>query len=129
MYAFPYSAMEVRLKVVDWNFVGKASIRVCVVYKDPHYRMTAVNRCLNCMAKDKLSPQDRLEHIVQLNNSGASYGKIGERFTVSVPVKRPSLGEDYMTLFVSFSCMTSCTGGPNRRLFDTVFSLMGTYGR
>ena len=46
------------------------------------------------------------------------------RYVVNVPLSRPHLANDYISLLLRVTCRTACVGGPNRRQFLLMFSLL-----
>jgi len=75
IYVLPYTAVEARINVVEWNFLGNAEVRVFCAYKESSHRMTTVKRCPTCQLKAENEDPVLHPHMVRLNHSNATYGE------------------------------------------------------
>ncbi|KAF2353686.1 p53 DNA-binding domain [Trinorchestia longiramus] len=128
VFCQPNIAIEVQVRVDDWKALEgtNARVRLCPVYTDAHHRTTPVNRCDHHKLAERLTDKDspHLDYLIQIDQKNADYGMVGRRQVVSAPLQPSRVGEEFATLLVKSSCMTSCVGGPNRRPFAVIFSLM-----
>ncbi|KAK7084895.1 Tumor protein p73 [Halocaridina rubra] len=120
LYTRPNIAVPVNISV---HGRCDAAIRITPVFKQSQHRSEPVGRCYNCKSTGGCDPSLR-EHIVQVEGESSQYNIVQGRLIVTVPLGRPPPGEDKSTILIKLMCLTSCVGGPNRRPFCLVFTLL-----
>ncbi|KAG7159809.1 cellular tumor antigen p53-like 2 [Homarus americanus] len=113
LYMCPTVAVPVNVMLKEWV---EASVIITPVFNDSRFRMEPVMRCYNCKSTQASEPE-LAEHIVQVEGEGCEYGIALER---AIP---PPPGETASTMLIKLMCLTSCVGGPNRRLFGLILTL------
>ena len=67
------------------------------------------------------------DHIIQVENSDATYKFSCNRHSVDIPLGVPAPGESTRSIFVKCGCWNTCVGGPGRKRFSLLFTLFRRY--
>lgn len=120
-------------KVVCIQFKCKQSkipllIRALPVYSTPEFLQEPVTRCPVHIMADKENGYGEitwLHHVLRAEHHEATYhvNRQSKRHSVTVPLRNPGLGSEFVTIMYKFTCKTSCAFGLNRRLIHVIFTL------
>ena len=121
LFLCPMISVPVDVTIDPWV---DASVRITPVYIQPQFLREPVVKCFNCKTTRGCDAKC-IEHIVQLDNDHSVYEELPDnRYAARVPLMRAPPGDRSSTILIKFTCMTSCVGGPNRRPFCLVLSLL-----
>lgn len=106
-------------------------IRALPVYMKPEDVTDVVRRCPNHQIQD--STTDHLAHHLvraeQPGNNNIQYMTAPDgRESVTINYSLPEVGSEYITVFYSYMCLSSCVGGISRRPIMTIFTLESPEG-
>ncbi|XP_031567520.1 tumor protein 63-like isoform X2 [Actinia tenebrosa] len=111
------------------------AIRIEIVYSSTEHSRHVVQRCPNHVSNPESLQSG--QHIVETANKDAVYGTCHQtgQHVLILPLTKLETGQTdcmFKLEFIRFMCLTTCPGGPERRPFQAVFTLLykdKVYGR